>query len=119
MRAGGCRTLDGQGLYLISLMPQARTWVSLIIMLVGRTSLGPMNGYLALFLVVAIINIITIFVIGKLPAHESLDFRTITSWAINGHAGGNSILGQNAVLGLFDIALGTVTGILFFVMVKK
>ena len=91
----------------------------LIIMLVGRTSLGPMNGYLALFLVVAIINIITIFVIGKLPAHESLDF---SYHHILGHQRTRRwklILGQNAVLGLFDIALGTVTGILFFVIVKN
>ncbi len=91
----------------------------LIITTVGKTSLGVTNGYLLLFFLVAIINIITIFVIGKLPAHESLDFsyhhildhQRTRSWKL--------ILGQNAVLGLFDIALGTVTGVLFFVIVKN
>ncbi|MDP1722318.1 MAG: hypothetical protein Q8L37_03845 [Candidatus Gottesmanbacteria bacterium] len=91
----------------------------LIIMFVGRTSLGLTNGYLALFLIVALINIITVFVIGKLPAHGSLDFSYRHIWEHRRSMRWKLILGQNAVLGLFDIALGTVTGVLFFVIVKN
>lgn len=91
----------------------------LIITIVGKTSLGTMNGYLLLFLLVAIINIITIFVIGKLPAHDTLDFSYHHIWEHRRTKSWKLILGQNAVLGLFDIALGTVTGILFFVIVKN
>lgn len=91
----------------------------LIIVAVGRTSLGLVNGYLALFLMVAIINIITVFVIGKLPAHGALDFSYHHIWKHRRSKSWKLILGQNTVLGLFDVALGTVTGVLFFVVVKN
>ncbi len=91
----------------------------LIITVVGKTSLGLTNGYLLLFFLVALINIITIFVIGKLPAHGSLDFSYRHIWEHQRPRRWKLILGQNAVLGLFDIALGTVTGILFFVIIKN
>lgn len=91
----------------------------LIITLVGKTSLGTTNGYLLLFFLVALINIITVFVIDKLPSHGSLNFSYRHIWEHRRTTRWKLILKQNALLGLFDIAIGTVTGILFFIILKN
>lgn len=91
----------------------------LIITVVGKTSLGITNGYLALFFLVALINMVTIFIIGKLPTHDDLSFSYRHIWQHQRSNKWNLMLGQNALLGLYDVAIGTVTGILFFVIVKQ
>ena len=91
----------------------------LIITLVSKTSLGIINGYLMLFLLVAIINGITIFIIGKLPSHGNLQFSYHHIWQHRRSERWKLVLAQNAVLGLYDVAIGTVTGILLYVILKN
>lgn len=91
----------------------------LIITLVARTSLGVTNGYLVLFFLVAILNIITVFIIGKLPSHGIPNFSYRHIWEHRRTSRWKLVLGQQGVLGLYDIAIGTVTGILFYVILKN
>lgn len=91
----------------------------LIITLVSKTSLGIMNGYLVLFFLVALINGITIFIIGKLPYHGDLQFSYHHIWQNRRSNRWKLVLGQNAALGLYDVAIGTVTGILLYVILKN
>ena len=90
-----------------------------IITLASRTSLGVTNGYLLLFFLVALINIITVFIIGKLPAHGIPQFSYRHIWEHQRTKKWNLVLAQQGILGLYDIAIGTVTGILFYVIIKN
>ena len=91
----------------------------LIITVVSKTSLGVMNGYLMLFFLVALINGITICIIGKLPSHDDLQFSYHHIWQNRRSKRWKLVLGQNAALGLYDVAIGTVTGILLYVILKN
>lgn len=91
----------------------------LIIAMVGKSSLGVMNGYLLLFLLVAMINVITVLAIGKLPTHGIPHF---SYWHLLTHKRTKLwklVLGQQALLGLYDVSVGTVTGVLVYVIVKN
>jgi len=90
-----------------------------IITLASRTSLGLTNGYLLLFFLVALINIITVFIIGKLPSHGIPQFSYRHIWEHQRTKKWNLVLAQQGILGLHDIAIGTVTGILFYVIIKN
>lgn len=91
----------------------------LIITLVGKTSLGVMNGYLVLFFLVALINVVTVFIIGKLPSHRTLHFSYRHIWEHQRTKNWKLVLGQQGMLGLYDIAIGTVTSVLFFIILKN
>ncbi len=91
----------------------------LIIMVVGKTSLGVMNGYLLLFLLVALINGITVLCIGKLPSHGIPHF---SYWHLFIHKRTmlwKLVLSQQALLGLYDVSAATVMGVLVYVIVKN
>lgn len=91
----------------------------LIITTVKSATLDVVFGYSTLFFLVAAIIAASIVVIGKLPAHEIPQFsyrhlwqhRRLTEWKI--------VLVQQGVLGLYDVAVGTVTGILLFLILQN
>ncbi len=91
----------------------------LIITLVARTSLGVTNGYLVLFFLVAVINILTVCIIGKLPSHGIPNFSYRHIWEHRRSSRWKLVLAQQGILGLYDVAIGTVTGILLYVIFKN
>lgn len=88
-----------------------------IITVVGGTAFGIIGGYVTLFFVVSMVIILAALVIGQLPSHEIPYFsyrhifqhRRSRAWKL--------VLGQQAALGLYDVTLGTIISILFFLIV--
>lgn len=76
-------------------------------------------GYASLFFLVFLFLMVTVLVVGKLPSHEipNFSFRDILFhrrskvWV--------NILCQQAVMGFYDVALGTVASVLLFLIVKN
>jgi MFS family permease len=91
----------------------------LIIAFIDRSNLGISNGYLVLFLLVALINVLTVFIIGKLPSHGIPHFSYHHIWQHQHTKNWKLVLGQQGLLGLYDVAIGTVTGILLYVTLKS
>jgi len=80
---------------------------------------GVGTGYATLFFLVFLLLVGMVLFIGKLPGHEGPSFsykhlftkeRTV-SWRL--------VLWEHALIGLYDAALGTVTGILFYLILKQ
>jgi MFS family permease len=90
-----------------------------IITVVGSSHLGLMNGYMTLFFLVAMATAAAALVIGKLPDHETPHFSYRHIWEHKRTKMWKFVLGQNGLLGLYDVAIGTVTGILLYVVLKN
>lgn len=77
------------------------------------------TGYATLFFLVFLLLVCVVLFIGKLPGHEAPAFtykqlfvkERTTSWRL--------VLWEHALIGLYDTALGTVTGILFYLILKQ
>ena len=91
----------------------------MVILLAGRTGIGVTGGYTVLFLIVSIIMGITAIIVGKLPAHGSLTFSYSHLLTHKRTLGWKLVLGQQALLGLYDVSLGTVTSILLFLIIQS
>lgn len=76
-------------------------------------------GYSVLFFLVALILGFSALLIGKLPQHEVIAFTFSHIFTHKRSLSWKYILSMNAVLGLFDVALGTVTGVLIYLLVKQ
>lgn len=90
-----------------------------IITFAAATELGIMSGYISLFFLVSVMIALSAIIIGKLPAHEIpqcayrhlIDHKRTKRWKL--------ILGQQALLGFYDMTLATVTGILLYTIIKQ
>lgn len=90
------------------------------IILLGESAslMGKDAGYAWLFFIVFLINGLMIVFVGRLPAHgiprfsyrHILDHKRSRAWKL--------ILGQQALLGLYDVSSGVVIGILVYLVVK-
>ncbi len=84
-----------------------------------KLSWGIGTGYTTLFFLVFLILAFMVFFIGKLPKHEmpSFSYRHLfskkrsTSWKL--------VLWQHALMGLFDVTLDIIVGILFYLILKQ
>lgn len=76
-------------------------------------------GYSLLFLLVSLILGVSALLIGKLPQHEAIAFRFSDLVAHRRSRAWKYVLSANAVLGFFDVALGTVSGVLIYLIVKQ
>ncbi len=89
-----------------------------IITMAGSTTLGKTGGYVTLFIVVSLLLLLVAILVGKLPGHEMPAFRyrhilyhrRSRLWKI--------VLAQQAALGLYDVSLGTVLSILYYLIVQ-
>jgi len=91
----------------------------LIIMTVKSATLDVMYGYSTLFFLVAAIMAAVIVVIGKLPAHGIPQFSYRHLWQNQRLAEWKMVLVQQGVLGLYDVAVTTVTGVLLFLILNN
>ena len=76
-------------------------------------------GYVALFFSVFLLLVFMILFVRKLPSHEAPIFSYRHLFAKNRSPGWTLVLWQNALLGLYDSVLPTVTGILFYLILKQ
>lgn len=76
-------------------------------------------GYSLLFLLVSIILACSALLIGRLPKHEMISFRFSDIITHKRSRSWKYILASNAALGFFDTALGTITGVLIYLIVKQ
>ncbi len=91
----------------------------LVIVVSSRTSIGLTGGYTILFLIVSIILGVTAFIVGKLPVHGDIAFSYKHLLTHKRSVGWKLVLGQQALLGLYDVSLGTVTSVLFFLIIQS
>ncbi len=91
----------------------------LIITTVKNATLDAVYGYSTLFFLVAAIIAAVIVVIGKLPAHGIPQFSYRHLWQNRRLAQWKIVLVQQGVLGLYDVAVTTVTGVLLFLILKN
>lgn len=85
----------------------------------SRVLLGLPLGYSLLFLLVSLVLAVSALLIGKLPQHEMISFRFSHFFNYKRSRAWKYILAANAALGFFDVALGTVTGVLTYLIVRK
>ncbi len=91
----------------------------LIIAVAARITHGVMAGYATLFFIVFVLLGYMAFFIGKLPGHEMPEFSYRHMFTRHRSRGWTLVLWQHALLGMYDVALGTVTGILFYLILKS
>ncbi|HLD25384.1 MAG TPA: MFS transporter [Patescibacteria group bacterium] len=90
-----------------------------IITAVGATAFGIMGGYVTLFFVVSIVSVLAALVIGQLPSHDIPHFSYLHIIKHRRSRGWKLVLGQQAALGMYDVTLGTIISILFFLIVQN
>lgn len=91
-----------------------------IITLVGvGTMFGMHKGYAALFFLVSLLLGSTALFIGKLPSHEVPQFRYLHLITHRRSRAWRLVLWQQAIWGLSDMALATITGVLFYLILKQ
>lgn len=90
----------------------------LVITTVKSATLDVVFGYSTLFFLVAAIIAATIVVIGKLPSHEIPQFSYRHLWHPRIREW-KSVLVQQGVLGLYDVAVTTLTGVLLFLILRN
>jgi MFS transporter, YQGE family, putative transporter len=111
----------GYSLAVVNFLSALSQFLGGIVITVTATklSLGIGTGYATLFFLVFLILAFMVFFIGKLPKHEvpSFSYRHLFSkkcpitWKL--------VLWQHALMGLFDVSLDTIAGILFYLILKQ
>ncbi|MFH0863962.1 MAG: MFS transporter [Candidatus Gottesmanbacteria bacterium] len=91
----------------------------IIILAKSSDLLSPQAGYAILFLIVFILLFLMILVVGKLPNHEMPNFSYAHITSHQRSRNWKFVLCQQAVWGSFDVAMSTVLGILFFLILKN
>jgi len=76
-------------------------------------------GYAVLFFIAFLVYFLAAFFIGKLPEHELLTFSYKKFITHKRSAVWKRVLWQHAIFGSFDVLMGSMTGILMFVVVKN
>lgn len=76
------------------------------------------TGYAVLFLVVAILMFYNVAQASKLPLHSKVEFSIFQIFAHKRTKSWLIVLQQQFLYGLFDVAFGTISGILIFLIVK-
>lgn len=89
-----------------------------IITIIGSTAIGKTGGYITLFIVVSLLLALVAVLVGRLPGHEIPVFRYRHILYHRRSRLWNIVLAQQAVLGLYDVALGTVLSILYYLIVQ-
>lgn len=77
------------------------------------------HGYAVLFFLVSLILGGTAFLVGKLPQHEGIVFNVRELLTHRRSRAWKYVLCAHAVLGMFDVALGMMTGVLIYLIVKQ
>lgn len=85
----------------------------------SRIFFGLPLGYSLLFLLVSLVLGFSALLIGKLPQHEKISFKFAHLMTHKRTRVWKLVLSANAVLGFFDVALGTVSGVLIYLIVKQ
>ncbi|MBI3577072.1 MFS transporter [Candidatus Gottesmanbacteria bacterium] len=87
-----------------------------LIAAIGGLSLSLNAGYAVLFFLVFLIMIAAVVAIGKLPSHGALQFSYRHIITHQRSRRWKLVLAQQGLLGFYDVAVGTVTGILLFLV---
>lgn len=91
-----------------------------IITVVGTGAMfGIQKGYAALFFLVFLLLALTTLFIGKLPSHEVPQFRYMHLITHKRSRAWWIVLWQQAVWGLSDMTVATITGVLFYLILKQ
>ncbi len=91
-----------------------------IITLAGTTLyFGVSPGYALLFFIVFILLLCMVLFIGKLPSHEIPQFSYRDLFRKSRTRTWNLVLGQQMLLGLYDVAFGTISGVLFYLILRQ
>lgn len=90
-----------------------------IIASAAHTSMGLTGGYTMLFFTVASVYAIAAMIVGKLPAHRDISFSYSHILAHKRSIGWKLVLGQQALLGLYDVSIGTVNGVLLYLIIRS
>ncbi len=90
-----------------------------VITTVKSATLDVIYGYSTLFFLVAAITAASIVVIGKLPSHAIPAFRYHHLWQHKRIREWKIVLIQQGVLGLYDVSVTTVTGVLLFLILRS
>ncbi len=85
----------------------------------SRILFGLPMGYSLLFLVVSLVFGVSAVLIGKLPQHDMITFQFSHFFHYKRSRPWKYVLSAYAVLGFFDVALGTVAGVLIYLIVKE
>ena len=106
---------------VISFLSAIAPFLGGAIITVAGTTLyfGISAGYAILFLFVSLLLFSIVLFIGKLPSHETQLFFYHDLFTKNHSIAWRLVLWQQAFLGLYDTALGTVTGILFYLIIRQ
>lgn len=106
---------------IISFLSAIAPFLGGVIITVAGTTLffGINSGYATLFFVVFLLLLSIVLFIGKLPSHEIPSFSYRHLFTKNHSRSWHLVLWQQALVGLYDIALGTVTGILFYLIIRQ
>jgi YQGE family putative transporter len=89
------------------------------IIALGTTLYSREAGYGFLFLAVAVVLASVAFLTGKLPEHERISFSISHFFSHKRTLLWKKVLLQHFLLGMYDLTTATVTGILFFLIVKR
>jgi len=76
-------------------------------------------GYSLLFLIVSLLLGFSSFLIGRLPSHEAPVFSFSHLFSHKRSKAWKYVLMQQATLGFYDVLLGTVSGVLMYLILKK
>lgn len=90
-----------------------------LISFVAGITLSLTTGYVTLFLLVFLIMICAVIIIGKLPSHGMPEFSYRHLWQHQRSRRWKLVLTWQAIFGLYDVAIGTVTSVLFYLAVGK
>lgn len=75
-------------------------------------------GYAFVFLITTVLMSITFYIASRLPKHSGVQFSFMHLWRHQRIKKWNMVLSQQFLFGLYDIAFMTISGILFFIILK-
>lgn len=90
-----------------------------LISLIAALTFSLNTGYAILFLLDFIIMALAVILIGKLPSHEAPTFSYAHLLQHKRSIRWKLVLVRQGIFGLYDIAIGTVTGVLFYLVVRQ
>lgn len=90
-----------------------------LISFVAGLTLSLTTGYVTLFLLIFLIMAFAVVAIGTLPSHQMPEFSYRHLWQHQRSRRWKMVLTWQAIFGLYDVAIGTVTSVLFYLAVGK
>ncbi|MEK7591861.1 MAG: hypothetical protein AAB508_00535 [Patescibacteria group bacterium] len=105
---------------LVNMLSAVAPFLGGVIIFIGSSLwYGASAGYAILFFLVFLLRAFMIFFIGKLPSHEMPLFSYRHMFTKHRSRRWTLVLWQHILFGMYDIALGTVTGVLFYLILKE